>query len=306
MSSQLRTAARACPCCCGSASDATRFRSDPPAEFQIGDLTEAAWAGFFKSKVFFSYRRCRGCGLLYCPVYFDEASLAKLYGWMSDNTAGVPLQAAQRTQASYFEMVRGRSISGDYLEVGPDIGLFAGLVARERLASRFFLFEPNKAVWPALRSLCEGQGEVVLRDSMWGLDTVPDESIGLAVMIHVLDHLLAPKDYLAMLGRKLKPDGLLLMVTHNEASLLARLFGARYPIFCLQHPQLFSPATMARTVAAAGLKTRQILRTRNYFPAGYLVKHFLYQLGVDTNMPHLPPVLGLPLGNMATLAVQPS
>lgn len=301
----LRAVSRACPCCGATRAQATRYRSAPPAEDKVHSLTEAEWAGFFKSKVFFSYSRCTACGLLYCPVYFDQPSLTRLYGWMGDNTAGVPLPALRRTQAAYFELVRGRS-AGDYLEIGPDIGLFSGLAARARLASRYFLYEPNRAVWPALRSLCEPAGEVVLQDDMSNLDAVPDASIGTAVMIHVLDHLIAPREYLAMLSKKLRPDGLLLIVTHNEASLLARLFGGGYPIFCLQHPQLFSPGSIARTLAAAGLRAREVRRTRNYFPAGYLLKHLLFQLGIDAGrLPPLPPVLGLPLGNIATLAAQP-
>lgn len=288
-------------------SEATRFRSEPPAEDRVDALAETEWAGFFKSKIFFSYRRCRDCGLLYCPVYFDEPSLEKLYGWMGDNTAGIPLSAVQRTQAGYYKLVQGHRSGGDYLEIGPDIGLFTGLAASDGVAPRFFLFEPNKAVWPALRSLCEKAGEVVLQDSMWGLDAVPDRSIGLAVMIHVADHLLAPREYLASLGRKLRPDGLLLIVTHNEGSFLARVFGSRYPIFCLQHPQLFNRVTIGRTLQSAGLRARRVAGTRNYFPAGYLLKHFLYQIGVDAKgIPHAPPVLGLPLGNIATLAAQAS
>jgi hypothetical protein len=251
VSGSLRTLSRPCPCCGNSVSRPTRFRSEPPAENAVEALSEGEWAGFFKSKIFFSYGRCASCGLLYCPVYFDEPSLAKLYGWMGDNTAGIPVPALRRTQAGYFELVRNRAAAGDYLEIGPDIGLFSGLVARERLTSRYFLYEPNKAVWPALRSLCEPAGEVVLQDTMSNLDAVPDRSIGVAVMIHVLDHLIAPRQYLAMLAKKLRPDGLLLIVTHNEASLLARVFGGRYPIFCLQHPQLFSPATIARMLAAS-------------------------------------------------------
>jgi hypothetical protein len=60
-------------------------------------------------------------------------------------------------------------------------------------------------------------------------------------------------------------------------------------------------------LAASGLQAKEVSRTHNYFPAGYLLKHLLFQLGVNARkLPPLPPVLGLPLGNIATLATRPA
>ena len=307
MTQALQAIARACPCCGAPAAPPPTYASEPKAEGSLAGLSEGNWAGFFRSKVFFSYARCASCGLLYCPTYFDERSLARLYGWMGDNTAGVPVEALRRTQAGYFEFVKSRDCAGDYLEIGPDIGLFTSLAARHDPAKRFFLFEPNKAVWPSLKAACEGVREVSLHDTMSDLDAVADESLGLAVMIHVLDHLLNPTAYLAALRRKLRPGGTLLLVTHNERSLLARTFGGRYPIFCLQHPQLFNPRTIGGTIEAAGLTPLKVARTRNHFPAGYLLSHLLYQLGIKTDgRLSLPWIAGLPLGNIAAVAVRPS
>lgn len=306
MTQALQAISRACPCCGAAAVAQPSYASEPRAENSLEGLSEGKWAGFFQSKVFFSYTRCVGCGLLYCPTYFDEPSLASLYGWMGDNTAGVPVEALRRTQAGYFELVKDRACAGDYLEIGPDIGLFTSVAARHDPARKFYLFEPNKAVWPSLRTACEGVRELSLHDTMSDLDEVPDESLGLAVMIHVLDHLLSPTAYLAALRRKLRPGGTLLLVTHNERSLLARTFGARYPIFCLQHPQLFNPRTIGGTIEAAGLTPVKVATSRNHFPAGYLLSHLLFQFGIKTDgQQGLPWIVGLPLGNIATIATRP-
>jgi hypothetical protein len=303
VSDSLVVISRPCPCCGSEVFERTRFHSTPRAEDVASELEPSQWSGFFKSKVFFTYGRCTSCGLLYCPRYFNDGSLSRLYGWMGDNTAGIPLNALQRTQAGYHALVRSRFHSGDYLEVGPDIGLFTDLISRAGTSRKLYLIEPNRAVWPALRQKCGGTAELILHESMLDVGSIEDGSIGLAVMIHVLDHLLLPRSYLDTVRKKLRRDGLLLIVTHNESSLLARLFGARFPIFCLQHPQLFNRHSMRRLLSSSGLAADRIVWTRNFFPAGYLLRHFLFQLGVRVSETgSLPWILGLPLGNIATIA----
>ena len=43
-------------------------------------------------------------------------------------------------------------------------------------------------------------------------------------------------------------------MTHSERSLAARVFGARWPAYCLQHPQLYAPRTLRQAFERAGLQ----------------------------------------------------
>ncbi|WP_420146426.1 class I SAM-dependent methyltransferase [Sphingobium sp.] len=74
---------------------------------------------------------------------------------------------------------------------------------------RYWLFEPNQAVHTPLRQAAGGKPTEILTD-MTDLSPVPDGSVGLAVMIHVLDHLLDPLAMLRSIYAKLKPGGALL------------------------------------------------------------------------------------------------
>jgi Methyltransferase domain len=133
---------------------------------------------------------------------------------------------------------------------------------------------------------------------------VPDVSVGAAVMIHVLDHLLDPAGVLRELRGKLLPGATVVIVTHNESSLLRRVFQRRWPAFCLQHPELYNPRSMRALVESAGYELVQVDRTVNHFPLQFLVKHLLWAAGLKIDaVPAFGGLsIGLKLGNMITVA----
>jgi SAM-dependent methyltransferase len=297
---------RTCPTCGASPSaEAWRLAAEPPAESLPFDDLRACWRGFFrKRKPFFTYLRCAACGQVYSPRYFTPGQLSELYGQMDDNTGGQDKALLVRAQRGYWHLLT-RSVQivpGDYLELGPDIGLFT----REALASsaleKFWLVEPNRAVHPILDQLAGNRPHEVIGDFA-RIEEIPDGTLALAVAIHVLDHLLEPQALLEQVVRKLKPGGCLFAVTHSQRSLAARMFGARWPAYCLQHPQLYAPSTLGQAFAGAGLGGVRVEHTTNYFPVAYLAQHGLFAAGLGRHTVPLPAswIAGLKLGNIAAM-----
>jgi hypothetical protein len=95
-----------------------------------------------------------------------------------------------------------------------------------------------------------------------------------------------------------------LIVVHNEGSLLRSALRNRWPAFCLQHPQLFSPATLEKFLGANGFEVVAQQKTTNAFPFPYLVKTAVGFVGLSGEWAdHLPDkAVRLRLGNFATLA----
>ncbi len=295
---------RACPVCGGKPTAQATIHSEVMAESLDFDALVPYWNGFFKDKLFFSYARCDSCGLLYTPTFFNGLQLERLYGQMPPNMAEVPLEALRRTQRGYFDVLKSCSdLKGGLIEVGPDIGLFTENCVREGCFDEYWLFEPNRDVLPALSKIVEGRKSHIIHD-MFGFSHVPDHAASVAVMIHVLDHLLDPVATLRELRQKLKPGARLLLVTHDESSFLRRLVGWRWPAFCLQHPQIYNPESMRALLDAAGFQVLQQRKTVNYFQAGYLLKHLLWAFGMKVqSVPGFGQLtLGLKLGNMLTMA----
>ena len=294
---------RSCPGCSQNVASTGTVQSARHAESLSFEALQQQWYGFFKDKVFFSYNRCATCGLVYAPSYFTEPQLSELYASMPANMAEVEPGSLHATQRGYFDAIRDVLPSGgDFLEVGPDVGLFAEHCVSTGKFARAWMFEPNVRSHEEMRQRLSGV-DVRISTSLTDLSQVPNGSISFAAMIHVLDHLIDPTGYLRDLLPKLRADAILLVVTHNERSLLARALGPRWPAYCLQHPQLFKPKSMREIMRASGFEVSKTIRSVNHFKLPYLIRHLLLAAKLDFIKVPAPAIdVPLRLGNFITLA----
>jgi SAM-dependent methyltransferase len=299
-----------CPVCAAPVTDsAPVVQSAPTAESLSFGEHGAFLSGYTTQRVFFTYHRCNACGGLYCPVYFTQAQLDQLYSRQAENMADVPLAARVATQHGYIEILaRHSSLKGNYLELGPDIGLFAEICADRGDYSKFHLYEPNREVHPALAARFRGRDALVSAER-YQSGQLPKGSVNTAVAIHVVDHLINPAELLSELYDDLAPGGVLFLVTHNEASLLAKVLGRRWPPYTLQHPLLYSPTSISRLLERCGFQVREVVLSQNYFPLTHLIRAGFTVAGLERLVPRNfdhPFSLGLRLGNIATVACKPA
>lgn len=295
---------RCCPICGSKRPEKPEVCSEVQAETKSFESLVPCWNGLFKDKVFFSYYRCGTCALLYTQVFFTGRQLELLYAQMPPNMSVVPVHSLERTQRGYFDMLRQVApLDGGFIEVGPDVGLFTQNCVKDGRFTEYWLFEPNLDVEQALITTMGDKKYHIIHD-MFGFSEVPEAAASVAVMVHVMDHLLDPVSTLRELKTKLAPGGRVMLVTHNEASLLRRAIGRKWPAFCLQHPQIYNPMTMRRLFDAAGYEVVKQSKTVNYFPISFLFKHLLWTLGLKfENVPRFGGLaIGLKLGNMLTIA----
>lgn len=298
----------ACPCCGGPTAGAKRrVASSPPAETLSAERHGAFLSGYTQARVFFTYFECPTCSALFCRSYYRQSQLDGLYGRQAENMVSVPLAARKRTQENYARLLRRYSrMAGHFLEIGPDIGLFGSSFARAGSFDHFWLYEPNREVHQALAENFRGLSFTIKSDIFRASD-VPAQSVSTAVMIHVLDHLLQPKQFLREIRASLEPGGVVLIVTHDCASLLARVLGRRWPPYTLQHPQLFSRRSIATLLQASGFEVVESVKTTNYFPLSFLMRAGLAVFGLPERLVPIgeTPMLGLKLGNIGTIARKP-
>ena len=298
-----------CPTCGApvSAAEAT-IRSTPPAEILPFGSHGAFLSGYTGRRVFFTYHRCRVCRGLYCPIYFTPAQLDQLYGHQRENMAEVPLPAREATHRAYFELLRPHaSLDGEYLELGPDIGLFTQLCVDHGRFTRVHLFEPNREVHSSL-SVRMAERDAHISAEPYRTGALSGQNLSVAVLIHVLDHLIDPTVILEALHADLRPGGTVFIVTHDEASIMARVLGRRWPPYTLQHPQLFAPHSIARLLERCRFSVVDTRKTVNYFPATHLLRSIFTVAGFERLAPRFdhPLTVGVKLGNIATIARKPA
>jgi 2-polyprenyl-3-methyl-5-hydroxy-6-metoxy-1,4-benzoquinol methylase len=294
----------ACPCCGAPSSESTPVVvSTPPAETLPVDRHSGFVSGYASGRLHFTYCECSRCEARYCPIFYTQDKLQELYGRQAENMSEVPLMARERAQIGYAQLLMKHSRrDAGFLEIGADIGLFAENCAAQGQFNNFWLFEPNEDVHSKLAERLGGL-PYTIHASMSPSEEVPARSVSTAALIHVLDHLLDPASFLAKIREKLTDDGVVLVVTHNTASLLARILGRRWPPYALQHPQLYSPRSITRLFERAGFEIVEITGAVNYFPLMHLLNAGLMVLGMpDWGGRVQGPIIPIKLGNMAIVA----
>jgi hypothetical protein len=294
---------RRCPNCESSLiPDFPVAKSARPAESMSFAEVKANFVGLRSDQIFFSYFRCKGCDLLYAPKYFSEAQLAELYREMPDNLMGEDKATVSKTQSGYVKWLSKKVSSiENYLEIGPDIGLVAEKVQKRFKVEGSVMIEPNKSVHNDLKeNLSNSRVEVYEYIS----ELKSSDKFDLMAGIHVYDHLLDPvKDLLEMRSHATDQANLLIVV-HDEKSLLRKAMKSKWPPFCLQHPQLYNPSTLREILRKAGWELEHLSKSTNWWHLDHFAEMGSGVIGLPTKWSKILPSVELPirLGNMIALA----
>jgi hypothetical protein len=294
---------RDCPICKSenvhTQANATASR---PAEYMTWEDAKMNFIGLRKDQVFFSYFRCLECGLLYSPYYFTSEQISELYSEMPDNTMGEDKQTVSKTQSAYAKWIMQAGVSNErYLEIGPDIGLVTREVIKINAPKSVSLIEPNLAVREELLENTKPVEDIEVVDF---IDLLNGSDFSLVVGIHVYDHLLDPLTDLKRLRALVEPGSHLSIVVHNEKSVLRYFLKAKWPPFCLQHPQLYNADTLRVLLANSGWKVTKITKTTNWSHLRHFVAMGASVLGMPTKFSRFVPNIEVPikLGNLICLA----
>lgn len=221
---------------------------------------------------------------------------------MEDNTAGEDLTVLARTQARYVsDLAETIEVKGQWLELGADIGLLTQKLLSQPNVTRVDVIEPNESVHPRLLESLNDRGRILP-----SLESSKQNFYDGVTAIHVLDHITNLSQHLQEISAVLKPGGFVCFVTHNEASLLRKAIGRRWPPFCLQHPQLFSPTSISESLKQQGFKVIKVKRTTNYFSLRHVASVAFSVFKIPSFFLKLVPSFDVPmkLGNIVTYAVK--
>jgi len=122
--------------------------------------------------------------------------------------------------------------------------------------------------------------------------------------IHVYDHLLDPVKDLIKLRSHAADYANLLIVVHDEKSLLRKAMKSKWPPFCLQHPQLYNPSTLREILRKAGWEIEHLSKSTNWWHLDHFAEMGSRVIGLPTNWSKILPSVEIPkrLGNMIALA----
>ena len=228
----------------------------------------------------FTFRRCRGCGLVYqtprltidrVKDYYDQDYLAHRqrsdWGWMFPLFQWA-MGAVDREKLRICTRYLALDASSTVLDVGCGAGTFLATLRERRGSAGVGVDFVDLADRPALR------------DAEFHCGQFHEQHVGtgrfdLVTMWHFLEHDYAPLRSLAAARRALKEEGRLVIEVPRLDSLTFRLFGDRWPgLQAPQHTALYDRAALLRLVGRAGLDVV------DYLPYGAFPPYFYLFCGV--------------------------
>jgi SAM-dependent methyltransferase len=210
---------------------------------------------------------CPACELLYAPRVPPAEYLERAYAGTGFDAAGEARHAA----ASYAEALRARLHElpdrQSALEIGAGNGAFLAQL-------RSLGFAEVIGIEPSIAAVRDAAPEVrpLIRVESFDPGDLPQAHFSLVAANQTIEHVAEPLALLAAVRALLKPDGLLMMVSHDYRHPLMRLLGSRSPIIDIEHLQVFSRASLRAALERAGFAAVRIAPFANRYPLHYWIR----------------------------------
>ena len=205
----------------------------------------------------FHIARCSACGGLQTRPLPSRQEVAESYGaaytWHGDEGLTARLEAAYRRTLVRFDQLRtvrrAAHLAGGVrlIDVGCADGLLISLARRHGLLA-FGIDRADAPLWPECRPEWRIGGDIETIEQ-------PAGSWDVVSLLHVAEHLRAPRRMFAAVHRWLRPGGTFVVQTPNAACFEARwLGGAWFGWDVPRHVVHFTPQTLMRALDEAGFE----------------------------------------------------
>jgi len=210
--------------------------------------------------------RCRACSFIYADAE-ELSELASLYECLSD----VAYEQTQDARARQMRWVLRQALAAHpaartVLDIGAGTGT---LVAEaERAGLEAVGVEPSRAF--VQRARAANQVDVV--QGVFPHPALAGRTFDLVFLVDVLEHVPEPVELLRAAAHALAPGGVVLVITPDVGSAVARRLRGRWWHFRIAHVGYFNQRSLAKAARRAGLKVARQGRAVWYFRVGYLAR----------------------------------
>jgi 2-polyprenyl-3-methyl-5-hydroxy-6-metoxy-1,4-benzoquinol methylase len=224
--------------------------------------------------------RCKQCGLMYASPRRD-ADHVDIASWGDDPDWDISVKNPQRVdkeQLQTRDYARTRAMLNDLyprrgkvLEVGSSLGLLLKTFRDD--GWQVLGVEPDRNL---VRYATNKMGIETI-NSLLEDASIPDNSIDVVVLLHVIEHVPDPVGTLREIYRVLKPGGHLVMETPRYDTLMFKLMGRHErSLSCDGHIFFFTTDSLRRTYERAGF----VLHKLDYVGRSLTVDRLAYNIGV--------------------------
>ncbi|MFC1828292.1 class I SAM-dependent methyltransferase [Thermodesulfobacteriota bacterium] len=203
----------------------------------------------------FQYVQCNGCSMLYTNPALKEDKYQEMYevSQHTDEFIDILKSESQRkydeNKYNYgLDIVEGLLDQGRVLDIGCSIGVFLEL-AQKRDWKAYGLELNRKAYEHTIQNNLRVENKLLSDSSFKSI------KFDLLTIWDLLEHILAPKEFLSEIRSVLSDSGALLILTPNINSMAARIMHEKCNVFeGWAHVSLFSVETLHRILEETGFR----------------------------------------------------
>jgi 2-polyprenyl-3-methyl-5-hydroxy-6-metoxy-1,4-benzoquinol methylase len=213
-----------------------------------------------------SLLRCGECGFIFSNDK-DVEELVSLYEKMSD--PGYEESQEGRAQQMRWLLSKARKANPSACSL-LDVGAGSGLLVAEAKYCGFDAIgvEPSRSLVKLARDLYQ----VDLLQGVFPHPLLSNRRFDVIFLVDIIEHVATPLELLRHCAAALAPQGIIIIVTPNVGSLVARLLGQRWWHFRLAHVGYFSHSSLLKAVERAGLTVVKHFSAKWFFRVSYLAE----------------------------------
>jgi len=230
---------------------------------------------------------CNACQLVQLEEVPGPEELARLYanGYFEGSETGAGYQGYAGQEREYLATFAAdvRRIS-EFVPTGSvlDVGCGYGYFVRSALAGGYDAYGVDLSA-DGVREAAKHAPGRVFRGTIDTVEALAGRRFDVVFASHLIEHLTEPRRFLSELVNRLSDRGIVVLVTPNIESLLARVSGSRWVSFKIpEHVAYYTPKTLGQLAEAAGLEVLAVDPAYQYYRLPFLmgrVRELIHPLG---------------------------
>jgi 2-polyprenyl-3-methyl-5-hydroxy-6-metoxy-1,4-benzoquinol methylase len=222
------------------------------------------WMPAFE-KFGFSFVRCTACRTIYMsprpsePVVADYYANSENYAYWASKIYPAS-EAVRREKIHKPRLERLHGFCAQFgvptrrlIEVGPGFGTFCAVAMESGLFAQVIAIEPT----PDLAVACRSRGVTVVEKR---IEDVGDEiePADVLVSFEVIEHLFAPRRFIARARKLIRPGGLIVLSCPNGEGFDIAVLGPKSQAVDAQHVNLFNPVSLSKLISSLGFHVLEV------------------------------------------------
>lgn len=214
--------------------------------------------------------KCVNCGLVFIIDFpFNKEELKSIYVQQPVDEVYLSEEINRRVTAKKI-LTRIDKITGGRKGRLIDLGCSSGSFIKEAKDKGWEVYGVDLAMWAKREAKTNYGLEIITGDIVESLSNFPDSYFDVVVAFDIIEHMITPTQFIKNVYNKLASGGILVLITPNINSIMAKIFREKWYAVVPSHLYYFSPKTITKLLEKNNFTIIKTKTHTRYFSLWYL------------------------------------